>query len=98
MRMQVRASGDDVHIELRGVAGRQHRVLQALSSYQPETQDSATLDPTEVRVRAGSNEMRIRLRGHNGRRHDASAVYRYLRRALLEPTDAAPVCATSAGA
>ncbi len=96
MRMQVRASGDEVHIELLGVAGRQHRVLQALSSYQPEAQNSATLDPTEVCVRAGTNDMRIRLRGHNGRRHDASAVYRYLRRALLERADAAPLCAASA--
>lgn len=85
MRMQVRASGDEVHIELTGVAGRQQRVLQALSAYHPDTEDSAVpLDPAEVSVRAGTNEMHIRLRAHNGRSHDARAIYRCLRRALVE--------------
>ena len=93
MRMQVRASGDEVHIELTGVAGRQQRVLHALATMntfpptdqdQAHTTEGAAIDPADVSVRAGSNDMRICLRGREGRRHDPQAVYRGLRRALIE--------------
>lgn len=97
MRMLVRAQGDEVHIELNGVAGRQQRVLQALSACQNELQESevqevqgllaSVSNPDEVRVRAGANMMRIRLCGHNGRHYDAHTVYRRLRQWLVEHRD-----------
>jgi len=34
MQMRVREQGDEVHIELTGVGGRQERVLQALNECQ----------------------------------------------------------------
>ena len=93
MRMQVHASGDEVHIELTGVAGRQQRVLQALTALNPyQLEDATTLDPADVSVRAGSNDMHIRLRGREGRRHDARAVYRGLRRALIECANPVSAC------
>lgn len=100
MRMLVRAQGNEVHIELNGVAGRQQRVLQALSACQNELQESevqgdqgsvgaalSASNPDEVRVRAGANTMRIRLCSHNGRRYDAHTVYRRLRHWLVEHRD-----------
>lgn len=111
MRMLVRAQGDEVHIELNGVAGRQQRVLQALSACQNELQESevqedqgsvasaaATSNPDEVRVRASANMMRIRLCGHNGRRYDANTVYRRLRHLLVEHRDAAEVAVVAVAA
>lgn len=96
MRMRVRSQGDEVHIELNGVAGRQQRVLQALNACQSEVEighvqeDQSSLESTstaEVRVRAGANMMRIRLCSHNGRRYDAHTVYRRLRHLLVEHRD-----------
>lgn len=87
MKMRVREQGDEVHIELTGVAGRQQRVLQALSECQRAScVCTAGAAPTaaDVSVRAGANDMKIRLRGRAGLRFEASAIYLCLRHALIE--------------
>jgi len=87
MQMRVREQGDEVHIELTGVAGRQQRVLQALNECQRTVcgcTDDQTLSRAEINVRAGANDMRIRLKGKDGLRFEAAAIYRCLRHALIE--------------
>jgi hypothetical protein len=86
MRMRVRESGDEVHIELSGIAGRQQRVLQVLSDccLDPSAAAHSPQDPL-VRVRAGTDAMRIRIRPKPGRRTDAATLYQCLRTALLLP-------------
>lgn len=87
MQMRVREQGDEVHIELIGVAGRQQRVLQALNDCQRAAGATAaeqTLAPADIHLRVGTNDMRIRLMGREGRRFEAAAIYRCLRRALIE--------------
>ena len=92
MQMRVREQGDEVHIELIGVAGRQQRVLQALNECQRNacgcTDDQASLNRAEINVRAGASDMRIRLRGKDGLRFEAIAIYRCLRHALIESPQA----------
>ncbi len=88
MMLRVRERGDEVHIDVDGVAGRQQRVLQALTECQRLTygsQSTSTL-PLDVSVRSGANTMRIRLKGKNGLRFEPSAVYRCLREALVART------------
>ncbi len=92
MLMRVSEHGDEVHVELTGVAGRQQRVLQALNECQcavAGNRPTAVPNP-QVSVRAGSNDMHIRLKAGNGMRYEATAIYRCLRRALFE-TAATPV-------
>jgi hypothetical protein len=88
MQMRVREQGDEVHIELTGVAGRQQRVLQALNECQRNACGCADDEPpfsrAEINVRAGANDMRIRLKSSNGLRFEAAAIYRCLRHALIE--------------
>lgn len=87
MMMRVRERGDEVHVELTGVAGRQHRVLQALTDCQRSAcgcVDGDMLAQASVWVRASANDMRIRLKGQNGLRFEASVIYRCLRHALIE--------------
>jgi hypothetical protein len=87
MLMRVSESGDEVLIELTGVAGRQQRVLRALNACQrfaSSAEQSMAGAPAQVSVRAGTNDMRIRLKGSNGVRFEASAIYRCLRHALFE--------------
>ncbi len=88
MRMQVSEQGDEVFIELIGVAGRHQRILQALTQG-PVGRDAglgeSALETTDISVRAGADEMHIRLKGRAGRMLEALAVYRYLRHALVEP-------------
>jgi hypothetical protein len=87
MLMRVREQGDEVHIELTGVAGRQQRVLQALNECQRTAcgcTDDRPLGRAEINVRAGANDMRIRVKGHDGLRFEAAAIYRCLRHALIE--------------
>ena len=87
MLMRVREQGDEVLIELNGVAGRQQQVLQALNECQRTAcgcSDDQGLTRAEINVRAGSNDMRIRLKGKNGLRFEAAAIYRCLRHALIE--------------
>ena len=87
MLMRVSESGDEVLIELTGVAGRQQRVLQALNACQrlaSSADQGLAGSPAQVSVRAGANDMRIRLKGLNGVRFEAAAIYRCLRHALFE--------------
>jgi len=88
MQMRVREQGDEVHIELTGVAGRQQRVLQALNECQRSAcgcaDDAPPFTRAEINVRAGANDMRIRLKSSNGLRFEAAAIYRCLRHALIE--------------
>lgn len=99
MRMQVREQGDEVHIELTGIAGRQQRVLQALNECQrtacgcPEERLSSR---AEISVRAGANDMRIRVKGRDGLRFEATTIYRCLRYALIEQPHEASVPAVAA--
>lgn len=87
MMLRVREMGNEVHVELTGVAGRQESVLRALTHCQRSaTSGDAAADatPLAVQVRAGANAMHICLKGRDGRRFDADTVYRCLRAALLE--------------
>lgn len=86
MRLRVRELGNEVHVEVDGVAGRQQRVLAALTECQRRAlgvhDAPATLG--DVAIRAGTNHMRIRLKGRDGLSFEASAIYRCLREALVE--------------
>lgn len=101
MQMRVREQGDEVHVELLGVAGRQQRILQALSECQRNSGAAVadtTLKPADIRLRVGTNDMRILLKGRDGRRFEAAAIYRCLRYALIEqprtlPTSTSPLVA-----
>lgn len=97
MLMCVRERGDEVHIELTGVAGRQQRVLKALSECRRDAGGAdQPLDRADVSVRAGANDMRIRVKSRDGLRLEATAIYRCLRQALIErPAD--PPGAIAAG-
>jgi hypothetical protein len=98
MLMRVRERGDEVHIELTGVAGRQQRVLQALNECQRAACHCAAEHPlarADINVRAGANDMRIRLRGRDGLRFEATVIYRCLRHALIEQPAAEGAIATA---
>lgn len=85
MLMRVRERGDEVHIELSGLAGRQQRVLQALSECRRDALGADGVDmATDVSVRVRYDDMRICLRGRTGLRFEAGTIYRCLRQALLE--------------
>lgn len=87
MQMRVREQGDEVHIELTGIAGRQQRVLQAINECQRSAcgcGEDLPMTRAEISVRAGANDMRIRLKGKDGLRFEAAAIYRCLRHALIE--------------
>jgi len=85
--MQVSEHGDEVFIELFGVAGRHQRILQALTDGHialgaPRTDPS--LAAADVSVRAGADEMHIRLKSRAGHHFEALSVYHYLRHVLIE--------------
>ncbi|MCS7101712.1 MAG: hypothetical protein NZL99_08465 [Burkholderiaceae bacterium] len=87
MLMRVRERGDEVYIELTGVAGRQQQVLLALNECQRVAcacGGAPSLAGADIQVRAGANDMRIRLRSRAGLRFEAAAIYRCLRHALIE--------------
>jgi hypothetical protein len=87
MRLQVREQGDEVHIQVNGVAGRHQRVLQALTDCSRGLcglDGQPGLQPEDVSVRAGTDEIRIRLKGRGGLRFEPLAIYRCLRHALIE--------------
>jgi len=93
MRLQVREQGDEVYIEVSGVAGRHQRVLQALTECSRGpcgTGGEPTLQPQDVSVRAGTDEIKIRLKGRGGLRFEPLAIYRCMRHALIEER-AAPI-------
>ncbi|MCS7100411.1 MAG: hypothetical protein NZL99_01800 [Burkholderiaceae bacterium] len=87
MLMRVREHGDEVLIELTGVAGRQQQVLLALNECQRAAcagDGAPSLAGADIQVRASASDMRIRLRGRAGQRFEAAAIYRCLRYALFE--------------
>jgi hypothetical protein len=86
MMMRVRELGNEIHVELTGVAGRQQTVLRAINHCQKAACGDNAADSAQVavHVRAGTNAMHIRLKGRDGHRFDADAVYRCLRAALLD--------------
>ncbi len=86
MMLRVREQGGEVHIDVDGVAGRQQRVLQALTECQRRAYGGREMPSvlTGVSVRAGANRMRIRLTGSDGLRFEATVIYQCLRDALLE--------------
>ena len=83
MRLRVREQGDEIHVEVDGIAGRQHYVLQALAECQRRTGVLHAPSMGDVRIRAGADRMRIRLKGRDGLRFEASAIYVCLREALI---------------
>lgn len=91
MRMEVSEHGDEVCIELFGVAGRHQRILQALLRTPlgvPEAPDSESEAPAlaaaDVTVRAAADVMHIRLKARTAHSLQALSIYHHLRHALLE--------------
>jgi hypothetical protein len=89
MRMQVSEHGEELLIELFGVAGRHQRILQALTEGpfpfgSRRGLGEARRGTADISVRAGADEMRIRLRVRAGDILEAQAIYRYLRHELVE--------------
>jgi len=87
MRMQVSEQGEEVLIELFGVAGRHQHILQALTDGHIAlcaTPCDPNFAATDVSVRAGADEMHIRLKGRAGHHFEALSVYHYLRHVLIE--------------
>jgi len=98
MKMQVSEHGDEVHIELLGVAGRHQRILQALTRGPlAHAAGAAALSAADVSVRAGADEMHIRLKGRAGHQFEAISIYRYLRHALIECHDVEPAHGSGTG-
>jgi hypothetical protein len=94
MKMQVSEQGDEIFIELLGVAGRHQRILQALTSGPIAVfGGESALSAADVSVRAAADEMHIRLKGREGHHFDALSVYHYLRHALVETVDSAAAVA-----
>ena len=84
MRLRVREQGDEVHVDVDGVAGRQQCVLLALSECQRLAAGPGASDLSDVRIRAGASRMRIRMKARGGLRLEASAIYQCLRDALID--------------
>ena len=87
MRMQVSEQGNEVLIELFGVAGRHQHVLQALTDGHialASGHNQPKLTATDISVRAGADEMHIRLKGRAGNHFEALSIYHYLRHVLIE--------------
>ena len=83
MRLRVREHGDEVHVDVDGVAGRQQCVLQALTECRRLTGNPHAAAMSDVSIRAGADRMRIRLRGRDGLHFEAEAIYQCLREALI---------------
>jgi len=84
MHMRVRERGDEIQIELTGVAGRHERILQAVfECRQSAARPDGTGGLPEVSVKTRSNAMRISLRAADGLQVQPDAVYRSLRAALF---------------
>lgn len=87
MRMRVSEQGDEVLIELLGIAGRHQQILQALTDGHLAASTAAgdpALAARDVSVRAGADEMHIRLKARAGHHFEALSVYHYLRHRLIE--------------
>jgi hypothetical protein len=84
MFMRVRERGDEIQIELTGVAGRHEQILRAVfACRQSAVQPGATHLLPQVSVKARSNAMRISLRAAHGGQMEPDTVYRSLRQALF---------------
>jgi len=89
MRMRVSEQGDEVFIELLGIAGRHQQILQALTDGHlaaSATPNDPALAASDVSVRAGADEMHIRLKARAGHHFEALSIYHYLRHRLIEDT------------
>ena len=86
MKLRVRERGDEVHVEVDGVAGRQQRVLEALTECRRRAGGECRLQSgmSDVAIRAGTDSMRIRFKGRAGLSFEAAVVYQCLREALVE--------------
>lgn len=84
MKLRVIEQGDEVHVDVDGVAGRQQRVLLALTECQRRAGHPLPSALSDVTIRAGADMMRIRLKGRDGLRFEAAAIYQCLREALLD--------------
>jgi hypothetical protein len=84
MRLRVREQGDEVHVDVDGVAGRQLRVLQALSECRRRAGHSPASALSDVHIRSGASRMHIRVKGHDELRLEAATIYRCLREALVD--------------
>lgn len=84
MKLRVRERGDEVHVDVDGVAGRQQSVLRALTECQRLAGNATASAMSDVSIRAGADRMRIRLKGRDGLRFEAQAIYQCLREALVE--------------
>lgn len=83
MLMRVRERGDQVLIELTGVAGRQQSVLQALSQCREGSGRDAAISAANVSVRASTNDMRISVQSQAGLPVETTRIYQCLRDALF---------------
>ena len=85
MFMRVRELGDEIQIELTGVAGRHERILQAVlfECRQSAARPDGSGGLPEVSVKTRANAMRISLRAADGLQVQPDAVYRSLRAALF---------------
>jgi hypothetical protein len=81
MLMRVQQRGEEIHIELTGVAGRHAYILQAVSACRESTHGPATADAPwhDISVRSQSAAMRICTRTRDGRRYEPATVYESLR-------------------
>jgi hypothetical protein len=104
MRMQVRETGDDVLIEIHGIAGHHRDVLQVLSGDALGRTAGATQGPApDLTIRAGADVIYVRLHGRAAHPVEALTVYHALRQRLLgrhavAPADVSIAMASPAGA
>lgn len=83
--LRVREQGNEVHVDVDGVAGHQQRVLLALSECQRQVAGGSSVFALgDVSIRAGASRMRIRMKASGEAPLQASAIYRCLRDALVE--------------
>jgi hypothetical protein len=91
MLMRVRERGDQVLIELTGIAGRQQSVLRALSQCREGSGRDAAISAANVSVRSSTNDMRISLQSQAGLPVETTRIYQCLREALFaDPRDPCP--------
>lgn len=83
MLMRVRERGDQVLIELTGVAGRQQSVLRALSACREGSDRDEAISAANVSVRSSTNDMRISLQSRAGLPVETTRIYQCLRDALF---------------
>jgi hypothetical protein len=84
MLMRVCERGNEIQIELTGVAGRHEQVLRAVFACRQSVARPGDAQPLpQVSVKTRSNAMRISLRWVQGGQMEPDTVYRSLRQALF---------------